>query len=163
MESEKALISRLEGEEEDASASELLKNLRGGAERDAAKASMLDRLVKRKRLVWKSSPVSIGGRTCRVLLFDTLTKSWPGSQPQTVVLTDEEYDLLAWRELGGSPVYQSARLEKRGGSTVLAVTCSHRRGPRGTYRYSLSLGGISRVGDIEWDEGDEAPEPFEGL
>ena len=154
---ERALFSRLEAQKGDPAASRLLGNLREEAEADAGTASMLDRLMKRKRLVWKSSPASIGGRMCRVLFFDPR----PGPQPQTAVLTDEEYNLLTWKEIGGSPAYESARLEKRGGSTVLAVTCRHRHGPRGTYRYALSLEGISRIGNIEWREEDEAPEPLE--
>lgn len=151
----KLLISRLEAQKESPVASELIENLRGVAEADAAGPSMLDALAKGKMLAYKSDPVSIGGRACRVFLFDPLFKGGPGPRPQTVVVTDDEHGLLTWKEVGGSPVYESARLEKRGDAAVLAVTCRHEHGPRGTYRYALSLEGITRSGDIEWHREDE--------
>ena len=72
------------------------------------------------------------------------------------LITNDDFDLVTWKEVGGSPMFQNARLEGGPGAPILAITCSHRgRGPTnnlGTYRYQLSLTGIDRVGGVEWVE-----------
>ena len=104
--------------------------------------------------MWSAHSFELDEQGYRIFLFDPTTKMWPGSQPQTIVVTDEDFRLRYWTEVGGEPMFHSAKLETTNGKVVLAITCQHRRRLRpnniGIYRYRLSPSGLQMIGAVEW-------------
>lgn len=89
------------------------------------------------------------------LVYDAALHRWPGTQPQTIVLADDQYRLIAWKEVGGTPFFESARLttvDPRG--PVLVITRRHRHvmenPERGDYRVLLVDDRIQELPEVEW-------------
>ena len=137
---------KVSAERGDASASSLLENLGMNSDRQGS--------GRQKYLAWSAQDVWVGGQRSLVFLFDPMNRSWPGLQPQTIVVVDEDFDLRYWTEVGGEPLFSSAKLEAKDDKAVLAITCRHRRRPRpnniGIHRYLLSPSGLQRIGEVEW-------------
>jgi hypothetical protein len=96
-----------------------------------------------KYLVWNSGVKSIEGKPCRIFLFNPSFQSWPGLQPQTILITDAGGRVITWKEVGGEPSFRSCELEIVDGAVYLDITCDerHSRTP-GKYAYRLTLRGI---------------------
>lgn len=113
------------------------------------------------RLVFKEAFLDQTGTPLRVFLFEARQQGFPGSQPQQIVITDHDFqERVAWtadypeeimRVTASAPIVHSAALEFVDGAPILAMTCLHRGGGYGTYRYSLSATGVQRIGEVEWD------------
>lgn len=132
-------------------AADLLDNLGVDSEwsRDVGSA------LSRKTLVFHSTYRTIGGEPRRVFLYDCAVHSWPGTQPVTIVLTDGDYRLIAWREVGGSPALVETKLVKSvPGRPVLVLTFRFRHTSthpeRGVYRLSLAGDQIPELPAAEW-------------
>lgn len=105
-----------------------------------------------KTMVFQSPFRAVSGRRCIAFVFDQQVHSWPGSQPQTIIITDSQCRLLTWKEVGGSPMFCHAWMEVVGNDpTTLTIACNHRflRG-FGVYRYVVEPSGVRRLGDVEW-------------
>ena len=96
-----------------------------------------------KSLVWNSGVQPIEGKPCRIFLFNPSFQSWPGLQPQTILITDAGGRVITWKEVGGEPSFRSCELEIVDGAVYLDITCDerHSRTP-GKYAYRLTLRGI---------------------
>jgi hypothetical protein len=127
----------LELQREEPGVKSLLKNI--GSRLDDDPVSRLSR----KHLAWKSGVQTVEGSPCRIFHFDPELQSWPGSQPQTIVLTDAAGKVITWKEVGGEPMFVSCEIETRNGEVLLIVTCDERRRDSpGKYTYRLTLRGI---------------------
>ena len=135
-----------------------MKYLTRNASHDSRCATLLQNLYG-KQLVFHSR-YSLSDRSSRIVfVYDPGLKSWPGSQPETVVIADARYRLLAWEEVGGSPQFNSAALNfGNNGNPILSLTRRHRfrAGGRGTYGFSLDNDQINPVGDVVWNKDDVA-------
>ncbi len=103
----------------------------------------------------------LGNQIRHVFVFDPVFHSWPGIQPETIVITDASYGVLDWKEVGGSPVFAGAGFEYTDDAEpVLLITREHRHtisNPRrGIYRFSLNNDTITPSPEIEWLYKDEA-------
>ncbi len=135
----------------DHSCSELLDNL--AIKTDANGLDVT--LFPRKKLAFHSRYKTRAGKPRFVLVYDPIMHSWPGTQPETIVITDSGYRLLEWKAVGGSPMFQSAELRyDKAGNPVLALTRTHRHPftdpTRGNYRFLLADDQIRRVPEVEW-------------
>ncbi len=74
-----------------------------------------------KRLAWAAFL-----KEFKVLIFDPTSKSWPGTQPITVILTDADLNVLDWIEIGGEPAFHHAEIDEH--SHQLKVTYRQRSG-----------------------------------
>ena len=103
-----------------------------------------------KNLVFHAVCTDKLGRSSHIAVFAPMFFTWPGSQPQTVVITDDKLRVTHWEEVGGSPWFVSANLRIETNHLILRVKCDHRSSHYGTYRYKLSLSDVEPVGDVEW-------------
>ena len=99
------------------------------------------------------------GRCC-VFVYDHWLHSWPGFQPQTIVICDAFYKLLDWKEVGGSPILEKTTLvDLDTGSPIVWLTCKHRHTipnpERGIYKVSLAGDKIGPL-TVEWVYKDDA-------
>ncbi|QDU31261.1 hypothetical protein ETAA8_64140 [Anatilimnocola aggregata] len=106
----------------------------------------------------------LGMESRQLLVYEPLKVSWPGSQPQTIIICDDDFRPLAWNEDGGSPVFISAELEfGEKDEPVLAITRTHRQSHHGArhgrYRFKLADDKIQPVGEIEWQFDDPRRAP----
>ena len=90
-----------------------------------------------------------------VFVYDPSLHSWPGTQPETIIICDASYRPLDWKEVGGSPMFERAALESSADTgPVLLITRRHRHTipnpKRGIYRFSLNNHTIRAIPDIEW-------------
>lgn len=114
----------------------------------------------RKALVFRRE-YEVGGERRHVLVYDPCLHSWPGCQPETIIVCDAFYRPLDWKEVGGSPMFQSAALDTSAGSgPVLLITRRHRHTnsnpERGIYRFSLANDQIKAAPKTEWLYKDDA-------
>jgi hypothetical protein len=114
----------------------------------------------RKALVFHKAYKS-GAKRRHVFIYDPCRHSWPGTQPETIVITDPSHCVLDWKEVGGSPMFVAAafqHLEDAG--PVLSITRQHRHTipnpKRGIYRFRLKNDTITPSPKIEWLYKDEA-------
>jgi hypothetical protein len=103
----------------------------------------------------------LGDDIRHVFVFDPVLHSWPGTQPETVVITDASHRVLDWKEIGGSPIFVGAAFEHaQDAGPVLLITREHRHTipnpKRGIYRISLNNDTITPCPEIEWLYKDEA-------
>ena len=108
----------------------------------------------RKKLVFHRA-YEVRGEHRHVFVYDPGIHSWPGTQPQTIVICDAAYRPLNWKEVGGSPVFETATLTVESDNIpVLRITRQHRHTipnpKRGIYSFSLSNDSIERLADVEW-------------
>ncbi len=97
----------------------------------------------------------------QVFVFDPVLHSWPGTQPETIVITDVSHRVLDWKEIGGSPMFAGAAFEHAEDTgPVLLITREHRHTipnpKRGIYRFTLNNDTIAPSPEIEWLYKDEA-------
>jgi len=95
------------------------------------------------------------GRGCHVFVFTPLFQGWPGTNPQTVVVTDRFFAELACTEVDdGESMFSAAAVERLDGAPCLKVTRVYRPmwGGIGTRRYKLAASGVSPSGDVCWDD-----------
>jgi hypothetical protein len=134
------LATLLEVQRKDAGVRSLLENIGSRVDEGDLLA-----LLSWKYLAWKSGVQAIDGRPCRIFLFDSPGQGWPGSQPQTILLTDVAGRVITWKEVGGcgDPILLSCELETISGALFLVITCEDaRRETREKYTYRLTLRGI---------------------
>lgn len=103
----------------------------------------------------------LGDGIRHVFVFDPVLHSWPGTQPETIVITDALHRVLDWKEVGGSPMFGGAAFEHaENAGPVLLITREHRHTipnpKRGIYRFSLKNDTITPSPEIEWLYKDEA-------
>lgn len=103
----------------------------------------------------------LGDAIRHVFVFDPVLHSWPGTQPETIIITDALHRVLDWKEVGGSPMFAGAAMEHAENvGPVLLITREHRHtipNPnRGIYRFSLKDDTIAPSPEIEWLYKDEA-------
>jgi hypothetical protein len=102
------------------------------------------------------------GPACRVLVFDSILKTWPGYNSYKIVVATSRYQLLVSEVFGAQEMLESANLAMENGKPILRVKCRYRRheesagrvvlGAFGTTRYELSPSAIKRVGDVVWND-----------
>jgi hypothetical protein len=95
--------------------------------------------------VWKSGVQAIEGTLCRIFVFNSSYQGWPGSQAQTILLTDIGGRVITWKEVGGGPRFLlSCELKTiDDGAVHLVITCKERHSTTpGKYTYRLTLRGI---------------------
>ena len=133
------------------SCSELLKNL--GIKTDN-KGLAVGRF-QRKKLAFQSRYTTKNGQCRIVFVYDPTLHIWPGSQPETIVISDSTYRLIAWKEVGGSPMFEQGQLTfDDSKAPTLILTCRHRHTfthPKvGRYRFLLSNDVIKEAKEVEW-------------
>jgi hypothetical protein len=134
---------------EDESAARLIRNLRLPA--DSNEEPRLGKLLAFHR------SYQLDGKQRYVLIYDPNWHLWPGTQPQTIVISDGNFRLLQWKEVGGSPKFSSADLQLEDGKPRVRITCLHRHThlvggeftDLGRYVYSLENDKVQSV-DMEW-------------
>ena len=97
----------------------------------------------------------LGDKRRHVFVYDPSLHSWPGTQPETIIICDASYRPLDWKEVGGSPMFERAALESSADTgPVLHITRRHRHTipnpQRGIYRFLLKNDTIKAILDIEW-------------
>jgi hypothetical protein len=109
-------------------------------------------LLQHKMLAFQSSYKGSGGKRRIVFVYENLFKSWPGSQPETIVITDAQYRLLAWEEVGGTAMLRVTTLSSdKNGRPTLLFDKSHSDAHRiGRYTVSLDNDRIAQVGGVKW-------------
>ena len=139
------LIEHLRAHPGDRSCRQLLSNLSGPvASRGFA-----------KRVKFHARYRTPTGENRMVFVFDPVVRTWPGWQPETIVITDTQCRPVAWREVGGGPMFQEAELgQDKARAPVLILTRRHRHTYRhpaiGKYRFSLSEDGLRDIPMVEW-------------
>ena len=147
-----ALIKALHDQRE----SDLLRNL--GIATDPTRKA--DGRFQKKRLAFHRI-YRLGDGIRNVFVFDPVVHSWPGTQPETIVITDAAHRVLGWKEVGGSPMFAGAAFEDADDTgPVLLITREHRHTipnpKRGIYRFSLNNDTITPNPEIEWLYKDDA-------
>jgi hypothetical protein len=147
-----ALVKALHDQHE----SDLLRNL--GISTDPTREA--NGRLQKKRLAFHRK-YRLGDGIRHVFVFDPVLHRWPGTQPETIVITDAAHRVLGWKEVGGSPIFAGAAFEDADDTgPVLLITREHRHtipNPnRGIYRFSLKNDTITPSPEIEWLYKDEA-------
>lgn len=145
-------IKALHEESED----ELLSNLGITTDRDGMPIGRFQR----KTLAFHKA-YKLSGKCRHVFVYDPCLHSWPGTQPETIVITDASHRVLDWKEVGGSPMFVGAALEHaEDARPFLLITREHRHTipnpKRGIYRFSLQNDMITPSPEVEWLYKDEA-------
>lgn len=135
---------------------DLLKNLGIGK----GQAGIQNAQHQRKSLVYHQE-YNVGNKLRHVFVYSPNFRSWPGLQPETIVITNGSYRPLDWKEVGGSPMFERASLEEaKGGEPVLRIIRNHRHeflNPKqGVYRFSLKDDTVTPTSDVEWLYRDDA-------
>jgi hypothetical protein len=115
----------------------------------------------RKKTLAFHEKYRLGDDIRHVFVFNPVLHRWPGTQPETVVITDASHRVLDWKEIGGSPMFVGAAFEHaQDAGSVLLITREHRHTipnpKRGIYRISLNNDTIRPCPEIEWLYKDEA-------
>jgi hypothetical protein len=117
-----------------------------------------------KRLVFNRKYQTTKGERY-VFVYRPNGERWPGTQPQTIVISDGDQRLLTWKEVGGSPILKSTTFELQPNALepdtlepIVALTCDHRHSvlqPDGSFsrttrnHYLLQGDEIKEV-KVEW-------------
>ena len=95
------------------------------------------------------------GRGYEVLIFIPVFGGFPGSNPQTVVVTDKFFgELSSTIVYDGQSKFDAAVVEYVDGAPFLAITRVYRPmyGGIGTSRYALNAAGVVPAGDVQWND-----------
>ena len=92
------------------------------------------------------------GTRYRVLLFDSVMKSWPGQNPYKIVVVSRRYRVLRSGVFGGQEFMQAHTICGGKDRAVLKIICAHRGrfDASGTHTYHVSPKAIEVVGGVEW-------------
>ena len=109
-----------------------------------------------KTIAFRGRYETQGGASRFVFVFRRPIISWPGLQPETVVVTDLEHRLITWKEVGGSPAFLAAVIDAPSNRPpLLKITRLHRPGfLRGTHVFSLRDDRIVAMDDVHWEPTD---------
>jgi hypothetical protein len=91
------------------------------------------------KLVVESKPFHFPNQEIRVRVWDSVMKSWPGSQPQIIQVINEKSSVLSAKKVGGSPMMGDGWVGKHEGRLFVYVRCIHRNrgGMSGVYVYEI--------------------------
>ncbi len=91
------------------------------------------------RLAVESKPFHFPNRQIRVRVWDSVMKSWPGSQPQIIQVINEKSSVLSAKKVGGSPMMTDGWVGKHEGRLFVYIHRIHRnRGlVSGVYVYEI--------------------------
>lgn len=101
------------------------------------------------------------GKRRHVFVYDSWVHSFPGFQPETIIICDASYAVLDWKEVGGGPMLEHVAFEETGANEqILRLTRNHRHTvpnpQRGIYGFSLAEDKITALPNVEWLYRDDA-------
>lgn len=134
----------------DRSEVDILKNLGISTNRDDGAT---DRHQK-KRLVFHHL-YRVGDEYRHVFVYDMWIHSFPGYQPETIVICNASYAPLAWKEVGGGTIFKEATFRQSDPEgPTLRLTRLHRHTipnpERGIYAFSLAGDAIKPRPEVDW-------------
>ena len=123
---------------------------------DAEKpSSKEERSLRKKLLTEQMNPsetfkyqLGWDGPERKAIVFYPSSMDWPGNNAQVVVIADATDTVLAWKEVGGEPMYLDSNVAANPDNPVLEIVCRLRFKTNRTFsifRYSLKDDQIKEI------------------
>jgi len=98
----------------------------------------------RRTLAWHQAFLQ-AGKKYQLLIFDSASKRWPGTQPITIVLVDDNLDVLSWLAAGGGAIFERANLQVQQNQKILEVIGQNRSNSESVERFEIEHNAIKKL------------------